>query len=148
MVAIMITPSFHYTLNSNHREKETFLFVIAVQSPSCVQLFKMPWTAACQVSLSLIISWSGSLPFHWPLLCPGEGACLTQWSRATQDGQFIVKSYGKTWSTGGENGKPLQYTYHEKPMNCIKRQKKKKKNIFLLLLLLSHFSHVRLCATP
>ena len=57
-------PSFHYTLNSNHREKETFLFVIAVQSPSCVQLFKMPWTAACQVSLSLIISWSGSLPFH------------------------------------------------------------------------------------
>ena len=56
--------------------------------------------------------------------------------RATQDGQFIVESSGKMWSIGGENGKPPQYTYHEKPMNCIKRQKKKKrkekKNTFLL----------------
>ena len=58
----MITPLFHYTLNSNHREKETFLFVIAVQSPSRVQLFKIPWTAACQASLSLMMSWWRGLP--------------------------------------------------------------------------------------
>ena len=31
---------------------------VVVQSPSCVQLFAIPWTAACQVSLSLTISWS------------------------------------------------------------------------------------------
>ena len=27
------------------------------------------------------------------------------------------------WSTGGGNGKPLQYSGHKNPMNCIKRQK-------------------------
>ena len=31
---------------------------IVVQSSSCVQLFVTPWTAACQTSLSLNISWS------------------------------------------------------------------------------------------
>ena len=33
-----------------------------------------------------------------------------------------VESSDKTWSTGGMNGKPLQYTCCENPMNCIKRQ--------------------------
>ena len=32
--------------------------VIVVQLPSHVQLFATPWTAACQASLSLTISWS------------------------------------------------------------------------------------------
>ena len=32
--------------------------VVVVQSLSCVQLFAIPWTAACQASLSFIISWS------------------------------------------------------------------------------------------
>ena len=31
---------------------------VVVQSPSRVQLFVTPWTAACQDSLSLTISWS------------------------------------------------------------------------------------------
>ena len=31
---------------------------VAVRSPSCVQLFMTPWTAACQGSLSLTVSWS------------------------------------------------------------------------------------------
>ena len=33
-------------------------FVIVVQLPSHVQFFASPWTAACQASLSLTISWS------------------------------------------------------------------------------------------
>ena len=33
-------------------------FVVVVQSPSCVSLFATPWTAACQASLPLTISWS------------------------------------------------------------------------------------------
>ena len=33
-------------------------FLIAVQSPSCVQLFVTPWTAACQASPSFTISQS------------------------------------------------------------------------------------------
>ena len=36
---------------------------------------------------------------------------------------FTVKGSEKMWSTGGGNGKPLQYSCRENPMNCIKRQK-------------------------
>ena len=43
--------------------------------------------------------------------------------RATQDGQVRVESFDKTWSTGEGNGKPLQYSLLENPMNSMKRQK-------------------------
>ena len=35
----------------------------------------------------------------------------------------MVESSDKTWSTGEGNGKPLQYSYLENPMNSMKRQK-------------------------
>ena len=44
-------------------------------------------------------------------------------SRATQDGWVIVESSDKTWSIGKGNGKPLQYSFLENPMNSMKRQK-------------------------
>ena len=37
--------------------------------------------------------------------------------RATQEGQVMVESSDKTWSTGEEIGKPLQYSCLENPMN-------------------------------
>ena len=43
--------------------------------------------------------------------------------RATQDGQVMVESSDKMWSTGVGNGKPLQYSCFENPMNNMKRQK-------------------------
>ena len=43
--------------------------------------------------------------------------------RATQDGQVMVESSDKKWSTGERNGKPLQYSCLENPMNSMKRQK-------------------------
>ena len=43
--------------------------------------------------------------------------------RATQNGQVMVESADKMWSTGEDNGKPLQYSCLENPMNSIKRQK-------------------------
>ena len=43
--------------------------------------------------------------------------------RATQDRRVIVESSDKTWSTGEGNGKPLQYSCLENPMNSMKRQK-------------------------
>ena len=43
--------------------------------------------------------------------------------RATQDGWVIVESSDKTWSTGEGNGKPLQYSCLENPINSMKRQK-------------------------
>ena len=42
--------------------------------------------------------------------------------RATQDGWVMVESSDKMWSTGEENGKKLQYSCLEKPMNSMKRQ--------------------------
>ena len=45
---------------------------------------------------------------------------VTLWAmpcRTTQDGWVIVKSSDKTWSTGGGNGKPLQYSCCENPVN-------------------------------
>ena len=45
--------------------------------------------------------------------------------RATQDRQVTVESSEKTWSTGEGNGKPLQCSCLENPMNSMKRQKDK-----------------------
>ena len=43
--------------------------------------------------------------------------------RAMQDGWVMVESSDKMWSTGEGDGKPLQYSCLEKPMNSMKRQK-------------------------
>ena len=43
--------------------------------------------------------------------------------RATQDWKVMVESSDKTWSTAEGNGKPLQYSCLENPMNSMKRQK-------------------------
>ena len=43
--------------------------------------------------------------------------------RATQDRRVIVENSNKMWSTGEGNGKPLQYSCLENPMNGMKRQK-------------------------
>ena len=44
-------------------------------------------------------------------------------SRATQDGWVMVESSDKMWSTGEGNGKQLQYSCLENPMNSMERQK-------------------------
>ena len=41
---------------------------------------------------------------------------------ATQDGQARVERSDRMWSTGEGNGKPLQYSCLENPMNSMKRQ--------------------------
>ena len=43
--------------------------------------------------------------------------------RATQFEQIMVESSDKTWTAGEGNGKPLQYSFLENPMNSMKRQK-------------------------
>ena len=48
----------------------------------------------------------------WAMLC-----------RATQEGQVMVESSDKMWSTGEWNGKPLQYSCLQNPTKSMKRQK-------------------------
>ena len=45
--------------------------------------------------------------------------------QGTQDGWVMMESSDKMWSTGEGNGKPLQYSCLENPMNSIKRQKER-----------------------
>ena len=42
---------------------------------------------------------------------------------ATQDERLMVERSDRMWSTGEGNGKPLQYSCLENPMNSMKRQK-------------------------
>ena len=42
---------------------------------------------------------------------------------ATQDGRVMVERSDRMWSTGEGNGKPLQYSCLENPMNSMKRQR-------------------------
>ena len=42
--------------------------------------------------------------------------------RATQDGWVMVERSDRMWSTGEGNGKPLQYSCLENPVNSMKRQ--------------------------
>ena len=72
---------------------------------------------------------------------------------ATQDRRVMVERSDRMWSTGEGNGKPLQYSCLENPVNSMKRQndrilKEELPRSLLLLLLLSRFSRVQLCVTP
>ena len=44
------------------------------------------------------------------------------WCRATHDGWVMVESSDQMWLTGEGNGKPLQYSCLENPINSMKRQ--------------------------
>ena len=47
---------------------------------------------------------------------------LRQARGATQDGWVMVERFDRMWSTGEGNGKPLQYSCLENPMNSMKMQ--------------------------
>ena len=47
---------------------------------------------------------------------------LSHARRATQDGRVMVKRSDRMWSSGEGNGKPLQYSCLENPMNSMKMQ--------------------------
>ena len=59
---------------------------------------------------------------------------------ATQDGQIMVERSDKMWSTGEGNGKPLQYSCLENPMNSVN-------SILTLKVKVKSLSCVRLFAT-
>ena len=65
--------------------------------------------------LTSLITWTTALCSSMKLWATRHGA--------TQDRWVMVESSDKTWSTGEGNGKPLQYSFLENPMNGMKRQK-------------------------
>ena len=86
--------SFHKPLNLLHQRGET-------ENHNHRKLNLITWTTALFNSVKL-----SAMPY-----------------RTTQDGRVMVESSDKTWSTGEGNGKLLQYSCLENPMNSMKRQK-------------------------
>ena len=50
---------------------------------------------------------------------------LSHASGATQDWRLMVERSDRMWSTGEGNGKPLQYSCFENPMNSMRRQRER-----------------------
>ena len=80
--------------------------------------------------LSLSIRLKTSVTENKPNWSHGPQTCLTQWNyewampwRSIQDRRVMLEHSDKTWSTAEGNGKPLQYSCLENPMNRMKRQK-------------------------
>ena len=67
----------------------------------------------CPRKLIKLITWTTALSYSLKL--------WVTLFRATQDGWAMVKNSDKMWSTGEGNGKPLQYSCLENPMNSMKR---------------------------
>ena len=63
-----------------------------------------------------------SQPNHTKTTALSNSMKLSQASRATQDGRVMVERSDRMWSTGEGNGKQLQYSCLENPMNSMKRQ--------------------------
>ena len=110
---------------------------------SCVWLLATPWIVFHQAPLSMGFSrqeyWSG-LPWPPPGDLPDPGIECTSptmpvdsyplsyqgchiWPLTSScDGWVMVERSDRMWSTGEGNGKPLQYSCLENPMNSMKRQ--------------------------
>ena len=72
--------------------------------------FLLPW--AWGISSRLLQQSAANAPYL------GQGVARG----ATQDGRVMVERSDRMWSTGEGNGKPLQYSCLENPMNIMKRQ--------------------------
>ena len=66
-----------------------------------------------------------------PSVSPIRKLC-TMLCSGTKNGQIMVESSDKTWSTGEGNGKPLQYSCLKNPIKSMKRQKDRTPEVSLL----------------
>ena len=97
-------------------------FAVVVQSLSCVRLFTTPWTLSHQAPLS--ITPSRSLPKFTSieLMMLSNRLILCRPLFLLPSIFPSIRVFASELA-GGENGKPLQYSCHENPLNSIKRQK-------------------------
>ena len=67
-------------------------------------------------------SQKNSQSYHTRTTALSNSMKISHARRATQDGRVMVQRSDRMWSTGEGNGKPLQYSCLENPMNSMKRQ--------------------------
>ena len=91
-------------------------------------------------------SWTPLSNFHIGFGLPG----WLSGKESTRNAEDLGSIPGLGRAPGEEKGYPLQYSGLENSMDCIVHGGHKELDTTqpLLLLLLSHFSRVRLCATP
>ena len=63
-----------------------------------------------------------SQSYHTRTTALSNSVKLSHAHGATQDGRVMVERSDRMWSTGEGNGKPLQYSCLENPINSMKRQ--------------------------
>ena len=81
------------------------------------------WTCISCNGRQILYHWDNWEVLSWQRSLHNSMKLWVMPCMASQDRWVIVKSSDKTWSTGGENGKPLQYSCRENSMNGMKRQK-------------------------
>ena len=67
-------------------------------------------------------AWKTSQSNHTRTTALSNSMKLSHARGATQDGRVMVERSDRMWSSGEGNGKPLQYSCLENPMNSMKRQ--------------------------
>ena len=119
-----ICPSPLHCLPSPWRDwEECFINFLNSQQTRLLPLLLSMWLCAHNPNpLSLSIS-SQITATSWQRGLRNSVKLWAMPCRAAQDGQVIAKSSDRTWSTGQGNGKPLQYSCHENPLNSMVRQK-------------------------
>ena len=106
-------PSFP-TASSSHQEAGTSLLSSSIRGKT-----EEVWTITSQPPEQKPQSQKASQNDHMDHSLVKSMKLWAMPCRATQDGQVIVESSDKTWSTGEGNGKPLQYYCLENTMNSM-----------------------------
>ena len=115
---------------------QTTLWTPASSVQGIFQVRIMEWVA---ISSSMGSSWprywtrifciNRWILYHWTIwetVIANPVYSISMWNElayTNKKGWVMVESSDKTWSTGEGNGKPLQYSCLENPMNSTKRQK-------------------------
>ena len=115
----MPIPSIHTQTHTHTHTICIWNIVYAVH----FELFYSISLSKCRLQLTKLISWSINELFTWTTALSNSVKLWAIPCRATQDERVMVENFDETWSTGEGNGKPLQYSCLENPMNSMKRQK-------------------------
>ena len=83
------------------------------------ELFYSISLSKCRLQLTKLISWSINELFTWTTALSNSVKLWAMPCRATQDGWVMMERSDRKLSTGEGNGKPLQYSCLENPMNSI-----------------------------
>ena len=85
------------------------------------EICEEPHSVAGALTNTSLRPWSLLKDFTWTTVL-SNSVKLSHSYGATQDGQVMVERSDRMWSTGEGNGKPLQCSCFENPMNSRKRQ--------------------------